>query len=109
MSFPVEAPPLTTDPDGVVRVTGTRVTLDTLVAAFIAGATPEEIAQQFPSVSLADVYQVIGYYLRRPSEVQAYLQRRKLQSDELRAENERRFDSTSIRARLLARRGGQRA
>jgi len=104
ISFPVEAPPLTTDADGVVRVGGTRVTFDTVIAAFSAGATPEEIAQQFPSLSLADVYQVIGFYLHRPSEVQEYLQQRKLQSDAVRAENERRFDPAGIRARLLARR-----
>ena len=38
--------PLTVDEGGVVRVGKTRVTLDTLVAAFFDGATPEEIAQQ---------------------------------------------------------------
>ena len=54
--------PLTTDDDGVIRVGGTRVTLDTLIAAFTEGATAEEIAQQYPSVRLADIYSVIGYY-----------------------------------------------
>ncbi len=33
--------PLETDADGVVRVGGTRVTLDTVVAAFKEGATAE--------------------------------------------------------------------
>lgn len=54
-------------------VGGTRVTLDTLVAAFDAGATAEEIAQQYPSVALADVYAVIAYYLLHQPEIQAYL------------------------------------
>ena len=54
--------PLTTDDDGVILVGGTRVTLDTLIAAFTEGATAEEIAQQYPSVRLADIYSVIGYY-----------------------------------------------
>ena len=53
--------PIHTDADGVVRVAGTRVTLDTMVAAFDAGATVEEIAQQYSSISLADVYSVITY------------------------------------------------
>lgn len=35
--------PLDTDRDGVFRVGGTRVTLDTVVGAFTDGATPEEI------------------------------------------------------------------
>ena len=42
----IERVPIHTDADGVVRVAGTRVTLDTIVAAFDAGATAEEIAQQ---------------------------------------------------------------
>ena len=105
MSFPVEAPPLSTDPDGVVRVTGTRVPLDTVIAAFVAGATAEEISQQFPSLALADVYQVIAYYLRRPSEVEEYLRRRRTESETARASNEQRFDPGGVRARLLGRRG----
>ena len=36
------------DADGVLRVSGTRVTLDTLVAAFQDGAIPEEIARSIP-------------------------------------------------------------
>jgi uncharacterized protein (DUF433 family) len=37
------------DTDGVMRVGGTRVTLDTLVTIFEQGATAEEIVQRFPS------------------------------------------------------------
>ena len=40
--------PLTMDTDGVVRVGGTRVTLDTIIYAFLDGATAEEIVQQYP-------------------------------------------------------------
>ena len=104
ISFPVEAPPLNANPDGVVRIAQTRVALETVIAAFLAGATAEEIAQQFPTLSLADVYQVIAYYLRRPSEVEAYLQRRRAQSAAVRASTEQRFDPGGVRARLLARR-----
>ena len=50
-----QAPPLQLDPDGVVRVGGTRVTLDSMVNAFRNGANAEEIVQQFPSLALADV------------------------------------------------------
>ena len=68
--------PLETDADGVVRISGTRVTLDTIVAAFSEGATAEEIVYQYPSLRLADVYSVIGYYLQRRSHVEAYLRQR---------------------------------
>jgi uncharacterized protein (DUF433 family) len=100
-----EAVPVKADADGVVRVAGTRVTLDTIVAAFGEGATAEEIAQQYPSVSLADVYAVIGYYLRQAERVDAYLGERRVRAQEVRQENERRFDPHGIRERLLARRG----
>lgn len=65
----IERVPIHTDPEGVVRVAGTRVTLDTIVEAFEAGATAEEIAQQYSSVPLVDVYSVITYYLRHKPEV----------------------------------------
>jgi len=96
--------PLRTDEDGVVRVGGTRVTLDTIVAAFQDGATAEEIAQQYPSLTLADVYSVIGYYLRRRPEVDSYLADRQRIREEIRRQNQARNDSQGIRERLMARR-----
>jgi len=91
-------------PDGTVRVGGTRVTLDTIVAAFKQGATAEEIAQQSPSVSLADAYAVITYYLRRRADVEDRLQRRRDQASAVRRDIEARSDPEGVRGRLLARR-----
>ncbi len=96
--------PLTPNRDGVVLVTDTRVSLDLIVAAFVAGATAEEIAQKYSSVSLADVYAVLTYYLRHRDAVEAYLDLRSEQRGRVRAENERRLDPQGIRDRLLARR-----
>jgi len=96
--------PLTTDTDGVVRVGTTRVTLDTLVYAFCEGATAEEIVQQYPTLKLGDVYSVLGYYLKRTSEIDSYLREREQTAVEVRQENEKRFDPTSVRDRLMARR-----
>lgn len=98
--------PLGRDADGVVRVGKTRVTLDTVVAAFNEGATAEEIAQQYPSLALADVYSVLGYYLRHRPELDAYLGERAQRAAQVRAENEARFDPSGVRDRLLARRVG---
>ena len=100
----IERVPIHTDADGVVRVAGTRVTLDTIVAAFDAGAAAEEIAEQYSSVPLPDVYSVITYYLRHKAEVSAYLQRREEQAATVREEVERRFPPSGVRERLLARR-----
>lgn len=99
-----EAIPLTIDVHGVVRVGNTRVTLDTVLGAFADGATAEEIFQQYPSLHLADVYSVIGYYLRHTAEVEGYLQQRHRERETVRQQNEARFDPHGIRARLLARR-----
>lgn len=96
--------PLKTDTDGVVRVGNTRVTLDTVIAAFKEGATAEEIVSQYPTLQLADVYAVIGYYLQRQPEVEAYLSQRHHQAEEVRQQNEARFNQQGIRKRLLARR-----
>ena len=78
MPLPLTADPapLEMDDDGVVRVGKTRVTLDTVVAAFLDGATAEEIAQQYPFLLLADIYHVIGHYLRHRPEVDTYLRQR---------------------------------
>ena len=102
---PTEIIPLHTDADGVIRVSRTRVTLDTVVQAFDEGATAEEIAQQYPSLPLADVYSVIGYYLHRQAEVSAYLGQRRKHAAEIRQQNEARSNPVGVRLRLLERRG----
>jgi uncharacterized protein (DUF433 family) len=107
MSILPEPVPLSTDADGAVRVGGTRVTLDTVVAAFREGATAETIAEQYPSLQLDQVYTVIGYYIRHQDEVNEYLQRRRQEAERVRQENEARFPSVGIRDRLLARRPPQ--
>lgn len=101
-----EPVPLVTDADGVVRIGTTRVTLDTVVAAFREGTTAEEISHQYPTLRLADVYSVIAYYLRHQNTVDAYLADRAELSEEVRRQNEERSDPTGIRDRLLARRPG---
>ncbi|MCY2950779.1 MAG: DUF433 domain-containing protein [Planctomycetota bacterium] len=98
---------LSIDDHGVVRVAGTRVTLDTIVIAFEQGATPEEIAQQYPTVPLPDVYAAIAFYLHNRSEVDRYLDERQQQADTVRKMIESRSAPSDIRQRLLARRKPQ--
>jgi len=99
-----DAFPLETGADGVVRVRGTRVTLDTMLSAFNEGATAEEIVQQYPSLSLADAYQAIGYCLRHPDLVAGYLNKRNALAEETRETNESRWRPEGVRTRLLERR-----
>ncbi|KYC40919.1 hypothetical protein WA1_25225 [Scytonema hofmannii PCC 7110] len=99
--------PLVTDAHGVIYVGRTRVTLATVVTAFLEGATPEEVVEQYPSLQLSDVYSVIGYYLRHKAEVDAYLVERQNRATEVRQEAEKRFNPVGIRDRLLARHNQQ--
>jgi uncharacterized protein (DUF433 family) len=92
------------DEHGAVRVGGTRVLLDLVVHAFQEGATAEEIVDRYPTLTLADIYSAIGYYLQHREEVNHYLEERERQGEELRALIEaRQGDSQGLRERLLAR------
>ncbi len=88
---------------GSIRVRGSRVTLDTIVHAFQRGATAEEIVHQYPTLALADVYAVLGYYLNHQEEVEAYLVEQQAERDQVRSEFETRHPPDGIRERLLAR------
>src|SRR6476659_10154271 len=101
----LEPIPLSTDAGGVIRIGGTRVTLDTVVDTFMTGASPEEIAQDFPVLDLDDIYAVITYYLRHRAEVDAYLRERRSRAEAIRSEIELRSPQTGLRDRLLARLG----
>jgi uncharacterized protein (DUF433 family) len=57
--------------EGGYYVAGTRVSLDSLVYAFRSGESPETIQQQFPSLSLEQVYGAIAFYLGHQAEVDA--------------------------------------
>ncbi|MFB2876990.1 DUF433 domain-containing protein [Floridanema aerugineum] len=104
ISFPDEPVPLEICDDRVVRVKGTRVTLDTIVVTFNQGKTALEIASQYPSLQLVDVYATIVFYLRHRPYVDAYLQERQEQAREIRELNEAKFADQGVRDRLLARR-----
>jgi uncharacterized protein (DUF433 family) len=94
---------LVVTPEGIIRIDGTRVPLETIVRAFHHGSTAEEIAQDYPTVSLAKVYTVLAYYLWHREEVDRYIAQRSAASDAARLAHEQQFDPAGIRARLLAR------
>ena len=102
-----EPAPLQANEDGVILVGKTRVTLDTVVSVFNQGATAEEIVNRYPSLNLADVYATIAFYLKHQSEVEAYLQQRQQQAQEIRVINQERFDPQGLRDRFLARKAAQ--
>ena len=79
-----EAPPLRQDSSGGLRIGKSRVLLELIIRAFEDGATPEAIAQRYPTATLADIYSVLAYYLRHLEELKAYLADREQKADEVR-------------------------
>lgn len=104
LSLAAEAVPLSTDADGVFRVSGTRVALDSVIKSYQDGSSADSIFEQYPSIPLADIHAVLSFYLKHRESVEAYLHNRQIKAEEVRLENEARFDPNGIRARLLARR-----
>ena len=54
-------------------IEGTRISLDSIVYAFLNGESPESIAQNFPLLSLEQVYGAITFYLANRETVDSYL------------------------------------
>jgi uncharacterized protein (DUF433 family) len=100
LAISAEPVPLAVNLDGVVRVGGTRVTLDTVITVFKQGATAEEIVYRYPSLRLGDVYASIAFYLNHQEDVEAYLKQRQQQAEEIRQMNEARFDPQGLRDRI---------
>ncbi|MGA2712956.1 MAG: DUF433 domain-containing protein [Bryobacteraceae bacterium] len=57
--------------NGGYYVAGTRVSLDSIVYSFRSGDSPETIRQNFPSLSLEQVFGAIAFYLAHKQEVDA--------------------------------------
>ncbi len=98
-----ETAPLTINADGVVYVGKTRVTLDTVITVFKQGMTAEEIIYRYPSLQLKEVYAAISFYLNHQEDVELYLQQRQQKAQEIRRQNQLKFNSQALQERLLAR------
>ena len=70
--------------DGGHWIAGTRVSLDSIVYAFLSGQTAESIAQSFPTLTLEQVYGSIAFYLANRPEIEAYLEKAKADFEALR-------------------------
>lgn len=83
MNIAPERIPLRFDSHGVIRVALTRIPLETVVKEHRSGSTPEQIQQDFDCLDLADVYLVIGFYLRHKAEVDAYMASKDAQGEKV--------------------------
>jgi uncharacterized protein (DUF433 family) len=89
--------------EGELRVVGTRVPLHYLVYEYRQGASAEEIATRFPSLTLPQVHTLLAYYLANKKMVDEYVRQQQEKAKELQEEIEARFPPEGLRERLLAR------
>lgn len=74
MTLDVELPPfLTRRDDGEIVVTGTRIVLYHFVRIYHDGLSAEEIAIEYPSLSLSNVHKTIAFYLDNRAAVDRYV------------------------------------
>jgi uncharacterized protein (DUF433 family) len=72
--------------DDVYRITGTRVSLDSIVYDYLSGLSPESITDNFDNLSLEQVYGAITFYLSHREEVDKQLMSNRAKFDALRKE-----------------------
>jgi uncharacterized protein (DUF433 family) len=70
--------------DGGFWIAGSRVSLDSLVYAFLNGQTAESIAQCFPTLRLEQVYGAITFYLAHRGEIDRHLRQARADYEALR-------------------------
>lgn len=96
---------LTKTEDGTIRIGKTRVALESVVHQFSIGATPEEIAQKFPALKLAEVYATIAYFLNNHEQVASYVLTQEAESDVIQSNVDKKYklQTLELRKRLMAR------
>lgn len=97
---------VTTDVHGVMRVGQTHVMLDSVLASFHEGCSAETIAQQYPALSLEEVYGAIAFALGHRDLVEAYLARQDALWCRERAAVDRSASPVVARLRAEAARAG---
>src|ERR671919_1400084 len=89
------------DEHGVMRIGNSRVMLDSILAGFAQGHSPETLQQQYPTLSLEEVYGAITYYLAHTDEVHTYLKRQDELWEAWRAKSATRSSPVVERLRAL--------
>jgi len=74
------------DDKGVARIAGSRMKVIHLVLDKMAhNSTPEEMAKQFPSLTLAQLHSVLAYYYSHKAELDAQIEDDRRFVEEMRA------------------------
>jgi uncharacterized protein (DUF433 family) len=99
-TLPTNYPHIAVDGDGVARVAGTRLKVTHLASAKRTGNwTAEELATQFPPLSLAQVYAALAYYYDHQTELDEAIRADAELAEELRPH----LEDGELRAKLAGR------
>ena len=97
-------------PDGGWRVGNSRVSLDSVIHCYWEGLSPEGIVEEFPSLTAAEVYGAIAWYLSHRAEVDRHLEQQTVRWQQVRDNSESQSGPLLNRIRAqrgLAQRSGQ--
>ena len=89
---------------GGIRLTGHRIGLFHVVDRYQRGDSPEGIQEQFPSLSLEEVRQVLAFYHVNQAEVDAYIAEYRAELERQEAAPRQGPDLAELQRRLEARR-----
>lgn len=95
--------PLTTDTQGVVRIKDSRIPIDFIIYDYLAGDSAEEIARNYPTLSLSDVHAVLSYFLAHKKEVNAYIAEQEAIAETKYKDIRHRSAQEGLRQQLLER------
>ena len=95
--------PLILGDDGTIRIKGSRVSLEIIVRQFKQGATAEQLLEDFPSLTLRDIYGAIYYYLDNTEAVEDYMRQQEDSAVGMRAFLDSHLNSAALRTRIRAR------
>lgn len=90
--------------NGAYRIADSRVSLDSIVYAWLDGQSPETITENFPVLTLEEVYGAITFYLSNRETIDDYLREKKAEFEEMRRKSveELRKNRPQLYAKLMA-------
>jgi uncharacterized protein (DUF433 family) len=95
--------------NGGYYVAGTRVSLDSVVYAYLKGKTPEGIQSSYSALNLEQIFGSLAYYLANRDKIDAHLRQQRIDFDRMRAEDRARrpefYARMEAAGRVLAEKG----
>lgn len=76
--------------EGGYYLIGGRISLDSVVYAFLRGESPEGIVDSFPALNLEQVFGAVAFYLANRECIDSYLRDRRTEFAQIRDEGRRR-------------------